>query len=563
MKILVVDDDATNRLVLKGILQKEQHEIVMAENGMEAIEAFRYERPDLILMDVMMPIMDGYIATRKIKEESKEHFVPIIFLTAMGGDDALVNCLEHGGDDYLAKPINRTVLVAKIKAMNRIRLLNETVHQQRHELALYKERIIREQEVAERIFANIMGRGDDDVSIINTYRKSAESFNGDIVLTSRNPGQGVNILVGDFTGHGLAAAIGAIPVAEIFYTMSAKGWEASQIVSEINRKITTFLPKGRFLAAAILQIDSSAKRITIWNGGMPDILVIDNKNHKIKQTYPSKHLPLGVLTPANFDSSVEYASVKNSDRLLVYSDGVTESENRNGIMFGIDRLYQAIENADGEGFIIQNIVDEHEKFRNGESHTDDVTLVEVDCDIGKLFHGQDKQPKQKEESVDNKNCELEFLFKDETLRFFDPIPMLLDTVTAVTGKISGSEYLFVLFSEMYNNALEHGILQLSSDTKTDEESFSQYYNDRKERLQALTEGWIKVRVQVEYTGKSGSLLITVTDSGKGYIKHEISAGNESGIEVRGRGLTLLKSLAAEVLVNEEGNEITTVYKWQD
>jgi len=114
MKILIVDDDATNRMVLGAYLKNDGFQIVSANDGKTAVDLFQSESPDLILMDIMMPVMDGYESTIQIKSLSGDRFIPIIFLTAMTDEKALTRCVEVGGDDFLTKPYNRTILKSKI-----------------------------------------------------------------------------------------------------------------------------------------------------------------------------------------------------------------------------------------------------------------------------------------------------------------------------------------------------------------------------------------------------------------------------------------------------------------
>lgn len=119
LKILAADDNKTNLHIIKVFLTKLGHEAILAENGQEAVQKFIDERPDMILMDIMMPIMDGFEASRQIKALCKERWIPLIFVSAMSRDENLVEGLEAGGDDYLTKPINFVVLEAKIRSMQR------------------------------------------------------------------------------------------------------------------------------------------------------------------------------------------------------------------------------------------------------------------------------------------------------------------------------------------------------------------------------------------------------------------------------------------------------------
>ena len=269
MKILIVDDDKTNRLVLSAYLKKDGHTIVAAENGTEAIEVFQAEEPALILMDVMMPVMDGYEATKKIKSMTTDKFIPIIFLTAMTDEKSLSRCVEVGGDDFLTKPYNRILLKAKIDALQRVSRLYNTVNEQKHKLIIHKENEKKEQEVARKVFDSILNPGCLSSENIQLHLSPMSLFNGDVVLAAVKPTGGLHILFGDFTGHGLAASLGALPVSDIFYSMTAKGYSINDVAREINRKLKLQLPTGMFLAACLVEIDTINNMLKYWNGAIP------------------------------------------------------------------------------------------------------------------------------------------------------------------------------------------------------------------------------------------------------------------------------------------------------
>lgn len=119
MKILLVDDTKTERLILTAYLEKLEHDVVHAENGQQAIELFKSENPELILMDVIMPEMDGHEAARHIRLDENE-WTPIIFLSGRVAAEDIVAGIEAGGDDYLTKPVDFRILEAKMTAMQRI-----------------------------------------------------------------------------------------------------------------------------------------------------------------------------------------------------------------------------------------------------------------------------------------------------------------------------------------------------------------------------------------------------------------------------------------------------------
>ena len=120
MKILVVDDSPTIRAALKALLERMGHTVAEANDGKEALHIYRQDRPGLVLIDVVMPVMDGYESARHMRETSADEWVPIIFLSSKEADQDLDRAIEAGGDDYLVKPVSFVVLNAKIRALQRI-----------------------------------------------------------------------------------------------------------------------------------------------------------------------------------------------------------------------------------------------------------------------------------------------------------------------------------------------------------------------------------------------------------------------------------------------------------
>ena len=119
MKILVAEDNLADRLILRRYLLSMGHKIILAENGEQAIEQFNQEDPDLVLVDVRMPGMDGYATVKRMRDVEME-WRPILFISGNTEPEAFVNGIKAGGDDYLYKPINRDILEAKLIAMERI-----------------------------------------------------------------------------------------------------------------------------------------------------------------------------------------------------------------------------------------------------------------------------------------------------------------------------------------------------------------------------------------------------------------------------------------------------------
>ena len=374
-RILIVDDDAVNRMILQGMLVNEGHQVIEAENGQQALDMYINEEPEIVLMDIMMPVMDGYEATKKIKELAVERFVPVIVLTAMTDEDELVKCVNSGADDFLTKPFSHVVLMAKIKALVRMQDLYNTISLQRDEIELNRQILQEEQEQAAKIYKRMTGK--DEVEGLNLrYHMSPMSlFNGDMLLTAKAPDGSVYVLLTDATGHGLPAALGAFPVKDIFYTMIHKGCSAIETIEELNRKLVEILPTEFFLCGAMLVIPPEGNIYHIWNGGLPDVLVVRPEEKRIVETIKSGNLPLGIANAASFKASLSEVFVQVDDSIVMYSDGATEAQSPDGSYFGEERFLKAV--VSSESFqVIDNVLKQVNLFSGDSSQSDDVSLIE-------------------------------------------------------------------------------------------------------------------------------------------------------------------------------------------
>lgn len=115
-KILIVEDEANIRELLRLYLEREGYTVLEAENGVEGIKKWKSDKPDMLLLDVMMPVMDGWAVCREIRAESD---VPIIMLTAKGETADRVSGLEMGADDYIVKPLEMPEVIARVRAVFR------------------------------------------------------------------------------------------------------------------------------------------------------------------------------------------------------------------------------------------------------------------------------------------------------------------------------------------------------------------------------------------------------------------------------------------------------------
>ncbi len=556
LSILIVEDSAADRLLLSTIVTRQGHRVLTAENGLEAVQQFERERPQLVLMDAMMPVMDGFEAARRIKALAGEALVPIIFLTSLTESEALVRCLEVG-DDFLAKPYNQVILDAKIRAMDRLRRLQDTVRRQRDLIAKHNEHLVNEQRVAKAVFDKVAHSGCLGAANIRYLQSPFALFNGDLLLAAFKPSGDMHVLLGDFTGHGLPAAIGAMPLAEVFYGMSAKGFSMAEILREMNAKLKRILPVGVFCCATMLNLSFQRRIVEVWNGGLPDGHLLRIASGE-RVPLVSRHLPLGVLDAASFNESYEVHALEPGDRIFLLSDGVLETRDASGQLFGEERLLQVLDGgAPGEA-LFDEIKRSLAAFR-GEAQ-DDVSMIELSMlEDGAL----QRPPLVFTDSGQNSPLDwsASFEFRAETLKRFNPLPFLLQLLMEVQGLRPQAGALYTVLAELYSNALEHGVLGLDSRLKADAEGFARYYQERSQRLQVLQDGFVRFDLELLPVAGGGSLRIDVQDSGAGFDVGGILALQPAAGCLSGRGLRLVRQLAHECRWTADGCGVSVEFRW--
>ena len=558
LKALIVDDEMTNRLILRSLLKKQGYQTCEAENGQQAVELFRSEAPNMIFMDVMMPVMDGYEATRIIKQEAGNHFIPVIFLTAVTDEQSLQTCIDVGGDDFLVKPYDQFLLQSKIQAMERIASLNQTVQ------GMYSL-IHREQEIAEQIFVNAVQKNNIVNTNIRSVIRPATTFSGDMILSEYSPSRDIHFLLGDFTGHGLSSALGAMPVSEVFRAMTAKGFAPEEILNGINKKLRQFLPVGMFLGVQFISISHNLDQVTVFNAGMPELLIVDGDSNQIKHRVSSNSLPLGVIDNMNTSEIAQTFPLFENDKLVLYSDGLTEAWSEKDEEFGLDRLVGTIQNAPKDA-IFDGILAELEDFCGERPQSDDVTLIEINCNQQLLpslpSHSHIKAQNHHFEITGD--WEYSFHLKDQRLRETNPVPIIINQIMEMEGIESERQSLFTVLTELYVNALDHGVLGLDSSLKRDPSGFARYFEERENRLKNIQSGEVLFRISVEQIENVRSILFRVEDSGMGfdYDAFEANRHDEDSKLLSGRGIMLVKELCESVSYYGNGNVAEAIYSWK-
>ena len=365
--VLVVDDTPVNLSLLSNLL-KEDYRIKVANNGIKALELAASSLPDLVLLDIMMPVMDGYEVCRRLKADHITCDIPVIFITAKVESEDEVQGLSLGAVDYITKPIVPVILKARVSTHIALR-------QARHELERRNIILNEEKALLEDIVTRMHSSTPFDGRNVRYIHKSLEKTGGDIVLSACRPDGAQHVLVGDFSGHGLTAALAGPLVSYIFYSLTIGGYNLNHILAEINRTLCRQLPIQMYMATSALELSPERNRIKIWNYGVPPVICLSTEHEMVK--VESSDLPLGVRESHNDFEPHKQLDASSGTHIFQYSDGITESMSPEQEEFGLTRLDELVMRIFQNKLPLEVIWEELKLHCDGQLLTDDAVMVET------------------------------------------------------------------------------------------------------------------------------------------------------------------------------------------
>ena len=574
---LVVDDSKMQCKLLSVLLQEEDYRVIVANNGAKGVDMYIEHQPDLVLMDINMPVMDGFEATRRIKKYSGVgNLAPLIFITSMDSEQSFIDSVEAGGDSILIRPFTPGVFKAKIKSIQRISdLVNQVKSLQQEQQ--------NDAELAEKMMSNVIEARNFALDKIGVIKKPATIFSGDIQLSALCPNGDIHVLLGDFTGHGLRSSIGAIPVTETFRSMTKKGFTLLDIIAQLNRQLHALLPTDLFFAASFASISEHEKSAYIFNAGLPDGYLFDT-DANLKQYFSSRHPPLGILPTLLPDVPLEIVQVCNDDRIVFITDGIVEARNEQGDLFGFPRFEEAAINGIKNKDLTNQVLCSLDQFCQNCEQEDDISLVDIPCS-GWQANIVPKKPLSTEHFTDEENYydlspnrqptwSYQLNLTDKLLKSVNPIPLVMNQINDIEGPGEHWQSLFTILTELYINGLDHGVLGLNSSLKNSDEGFTQYFHERTKRLENLGNSTTFIPTHFIYITlkcfpflNGGKVVINIKDSGKGFdllkvIKQEC-VNKSDEIKLSGRGIELVNQLCDTLEYNENGTLVTASYTWKN
>lgn len=553
MKILLVDENPEELQKAGDELRSLGHELATAVDAGEFLLRFERDHPDVVIASTQLRGLDGPDLTRLIHQRAAPHWQPVLLVAPTHDEELELRALQAGADALVVRPLSGRVLAAKLRTIERLLGVQRSADERAGSLERYRAIADDEKRIARHLIDRLVSSSKLDDPALRHWILPASGFSGDVIASARTPANVLHVMLADGTGHGLAASINVLPIAPPFYSMTEKGFSIDSIARELNAKVRHFLPRDRFVAATLAAIDFRECSIQIWNGGNPGPVLFDSGGG-LMHRFTERHLPLGVAAGDEFDMALETVPFPRDAQLLFYSDGLIETPGLGNSGTGFGRICEAVKAAAPADRLaaIQDVV--RGQLAGFPAH-DDISIALVDCHPDAAAVREQGHSGAAE--AGSGGWQFSLRLGPIELRRLDIVPLLLGFVKHFEEEHAFLGELFVVLSEMFNNALDHGLLRLDSTLKRGPEGFGAFLAQRGRRLSEMREGEIVMSVERALGDDGPCLRITCSDSGEGFdVAGRGARGTQGDDAPFGRGLDLVERLCSRVEFNGSGNQVS-------
>jgi sigma-B regulation protein RsbU (phosphoserine phosphatase) len=397
-RILIVDDVPANLDVLRHVLEADGHQVLLAPDGEVALRSAAKALPDLILLDVTMPGLDGYEVCRRLKAVTETQAIPVIFITANDATDDVVAGFDAGGLDYIAKPFRDSEVLSRVRSHLELYRLtqelarkntalaaaNEEIKQAHAQLDQAQRKLIEslegELQKARDLQMGLMPKAAPDVPGLDVAGSClpATDVGGDYYQYFQGDGA-VTICVADVTGHSMEAAIPAARFDGILDSQIELGDEPAALLARLNQRLARKMPGQTHVCCLLARIDATTGALRLANAACPFPYVYRSEGDEMAELETEAY-PLSVRPDAEYET-VE-RQLRAGDVLVLFSDGIVETRNAAGETYGDERLQGAIRRGcrEGEGgadVVLRRILSDVQAFGGGREQEDDQTVVVI------------------------------------------------------------------------------------------------------------------------------------------------------------------------------------------
>lgn len=388
-RVLVVDDNAINRRVLTSILRRESHVLLTAADGEEAVALARQARPDLILLDIMMPSMDGFAVCLDLKSDPRTEHIPIIFLSALSEAADRIRGLDLGAVDYVTKPFDPGEVRARVRNQLRIQRLTAELRRANDDLRRQQALIDEDLKAAAMIQRSLVPASAPALDAVDLAWRflPCDRIGGDVFNVVPVGPHHLALYVIDVSGHGVPAAMVTVSLSQSLSPQAGnlcttRGGTVTPLApAEVLRRLDREYPIERFdkfctVAYALLDQRDGHVRYAVAGHPPPLIQRADGAIESLDCAGPI----IGLGSGPAFEDDERVLAV--GDRLLFYTDGIVEYATGDGELFGDERLRRAVaeSRADSLDGACARVLTALERFAGpvAVAADDDITLLAME-----------------------------------------------------------------------------------------------------------------------------------------------------------------------------------------
>lgn len=364
-RILIVDDVKANVDVLVHLL-REDYKLSVALGGEAALKAAEKLPPDLVLLDIVMPGIDGYEVCRRLRANPATAEVPVMFLSALDEVRSKALGFEAGGNDYLTKPFEALEVKARVHSLLKAKAYSDAV----------KQKIASELRIASEIQMGMLRHDVQEIVDGTGLRAAAimepaREVGGDFYDIIRAGADRVVVVVGDVSGKGVPAALFMAVSTTLARVIGRDHDCPGRILTLVNNALVEQNPQTMFVTMACAVIDTTRGNIRYSSGGHPSPVLLRPGNEP-RLPFDSSGPMVGVFPEVLYTS--EEHPFQSGDGYVFYTDGVTEAMNSAGELFGNDRLLASFR---GDRPPLDAVLDAVRAHAAGHPQSDDITIVAI------------------------------------------------------------------------------------------------------------------------------------------------------------------------------------------
>ena len=374
-RVLIVDDVKANVDVLVQALSGE-YKLSVALGGQQAIDAVTRTAPDLVLLDIVMPDIDGYEVCRRLRGAEATRELPIMFLSALEDVKDKTLGFEVGGNDYLTKPFEVLEVKARVRSLLKAKAYADAV-----KAAAERDlRIAREIQMGllpANLPAVIGGTGLD----VHAILEPARQVGGDLYEVLRLGADRVLVAVGDVSGKGIPAALFMAVTMTLLRSLAREGHAPEEILRRLNDELLEQNPRGMFVTLQCLLFDLAARTVTCASAGHHAAIRVTPAG-TAEPVFTSSGRVLALM-PAHKIAS-ETIDLRNGETLVLFTDGVNEAFNESDEAFGDDGLIAQLQATAGSSAqeTSLGVLEAVRRHAAGAKQSDDITVMSVRCTGG-------------------------------------------------------------------------------------------------------------------------------------------------------------------------------------